>query len=219
MAVSQSELLINSVCCHRMMKKLLNLSKKDQQLFATYCTAVALCFFGNNQTEYDDNTMLAGSMLLCQLNLLWLYLLQKRRRKVQDVEEWIDRGKISYSLTSNRVRDWKRLLNAIEVGENISSDRPLKKHRRQFDHERAETCVDQDYWGEDPLFNDLHFQRMFSCTRHVAKRLIETAVENRPDVFFEELVGAQRVLAHVKILNIMKILRFGVSFAAFEDYF
>jgi hypothetical protein len=216
---SKSELLTSSTSWHRSMKKLPHLSKKDQQLFATYCTAVALCFFGNNQTEYDDNNMLAGSMLLCQLNLLWLYLLQKRRRKVQVVEEWIDRGKTSYSVTSNRVRDLKRLLNAMEGGHDVSEDRPLKKLRRKFDHQRAEMCIDQDYWGEDPLFNDLQFQRMFSCTRHVAKRLIQAAVENRPDVFFEDLTGQRKVRAHVKVLNILKILRFGVSFVAFEDYF
>ncbi len=184
------------------MKKLPHLSKKDQQLFATYCTAVALCFFENNQTEYDDNNMLAGSMLLCQLNLLWLYLLQKRRRKVQVVEEWIHRGKNSYSGTSNRVRDWKCLLQAVEGGQDVSADRPLKKLCRQFNHERAEMCIDQDYWGEDPLFNDLQFQRMFSCTQHVAKRLIQAAVENRPDQFFEDLTGRRKVRAHFKVLNI-----------------
>jgi hypothetical protein len=116
------------------------------------------------------------------------------------------------------VRDWKRLLQAMEGGQDLSEDRPLKKVKRKFDHERAEICIDQDYWGNDPLFSDLQFQRMFSCTRHVAKRLIQAAVENRPDVFFEDLTGNKKVGAHVKVLNILKILRFGVSFAAFEDY-
>jgi hypothetical protein len=48
---------------------------------------------------------------------------------------------------------------------------------------------------------------MFSCSRDVAKRLVKAAVQNRPDEFYEQLT-----------LNTLKTLRFGVSFAAFEDY-
>jgi hypothetical protein len=110
----------------------------------------------------------------------------------------------------NRVRDLKRRLMWKEHG---------ILGRRSFDHMRAEQCVKKDYWGDNPLFNDHHFQQMFSCTKRVAEKLIEVCIRQKPDIFFDHFKRTQRIRAHIKVLVVLKTLRFGVSFKAFEDYF
>jgi hypothetical protein len=62
------------------MKKLPHLSKENQQLFAAYCGAILISFFGN-QNAYDDTDILAGSMIFVQLNLLYLYFIWKQQQK------------------------------------------------------------------------------------------------------------------------------------------
>jgi hypothetical protein len=61
----------------------------------------------------------------------------------------------------NRLRDLKRRLMRREQG---------IQGRRLFDHMRAENCVQEDYWGDTPIFNDLHFQQMFGCTKRIAEK-------------------------------------------------
>jgi hypothetical protein len=82
------------------MKKLPHLSKENQQLFATYCGAILMSFFGN-QNAYDDTDILAGSMIFLQLNLLYLYFIWKQQHKEQVIGEWIGSGMLSFSRTSN----------------------------------------------------------------------------------------------------------------------
>jgi hypothetical protein len=91
--------------------------------------------------------------------------------------------------------------------------------RRAFDHERAEMCVTRDYQGNEPLFNDLHFQQMSGCTNRVAEKLIEVCIRQKPNIVFDNLKGTKRIRAHIKVLAVFKTLHFGVSFEAFADYF
>jgi hypothetical protein len=58
-----------------------------------------------------------------------------------------------------------------------------------FDHMRAEKCVFEDYWGDNPLFNDLHVQEMFSYIKRVTEKLIEVCIRQKPNIFFENLKG------------------------------
>jgi hypothetical protein len=73
--------------------------------------------------------------------------------------------------------------------------------------------------SEDPIFCDLQFQRMFGVTKDIAKKLVQVCVECRPDVFFDNVTNLKTIPAHVKILCVLKSLRFGVSHSAFRDYF
>jgi hypothetical protein len=121
----------------------------------------------------------------------------KQQHKEQGIGEWIGSGMLSFSYTSNRVHNWKRQLQALEQGHAFFPDHPLKRNRHQFDHDHAETCIEKDYWGENPLFTDLQFQRIFSCSRHVAKRLVQTAVQNRPDEFYQQLTVETSRFTHM----------------------
>jgi hypothetical protein len=115
----------------------------------------------------------------------------------------------------NRIRDLKR---RRQRQANRARGYPEKK-RRVYNQARAELCVESDYWGEEPFFDDLEFQRMFSCSIHIAKKCVEVCIKNRPDVFYDQLSGKKKIKAHVKVLAVLKTLRFGVSFNAFTDYF
>jgi hypothetical protein len=84
---------------------------------------------------------------------------------------------------------------------------------------RAEKCVQTDYWGDTPIFNDLHFQQMFGCTKRVAEKLIEVCIRQKQDIVFYNLKGNKRIRAHIKVLAVLKTFPFAVSFKAFEDYF
>jgi hypothetical protein len=90
--------------------------------------------------------------------------------------------------------------------------------RHAFDHMPAEKCVQEDYWSNTPILNDLHFQQMFGCTKRVAEKLIEVCIRQKPDIFFDNLKGNKRIHAHTKVLAVLT-LSFGVSFKAFKDYF
>jgi hypothetical protein len=89
------------------MKKLSHLSKENQQLFATYCGAILMRFFGN-KNAYDDTDILAGSMIFVQLNLLYLYFIWKQQHKEEVIGEGIGSGMLCFSHTSNCVQNWNR---------------------------------------------------------------------------------------------------------------
>ncbi len=49
-----------------------------------------------------------------------------------------------------------------------------------WDHERARVCVNSDYFGPSPLFNDRQFERFFRISRGIADNLLD---ELEKDVF------------------------------------
>lgn len=64
---------------------------------------------------------------------------------------------------------------------------------------------------------------MFGVTRSVANNIIAACKQKSPHVFFDVEAGSPyettRAPAHSKVLNVLKIARFGTSMLAFEDYF
>jgi hypothetical protein len=60
---------------------------------------------------------------------------------------------------------------------------------------------------------------MFSCSLHIAKKGVEVCIKNQPDIFYDQLSAKKKVKAHVKVLAVLKMLCFGISFNAFTDYF
>jgi hypothetical protein len=80
-------------------------------------------------------------------------------------------------------------------------------------------CVESDYWGKEPFFDDVQFQRMFSCSLHITKKCVEVCIKNRSDVFYDQLSGKKKIKAHAKVLAVLKTLCFDISFNAFTDYF
>jgi hypothetical protein len=97
---------------------------------------------------------------------------------------------------------------------------PRKFARRNWDRDRARMCVQADYLGPQPIFDDRQFERIFRVTKSVVDQLLTVAVESSP--FFRDgcdATGRKSISPHVKILMGLKLLAYGVSPSAFQDYF
>lgn len=104
----------------------------------------------------------------------------------------------------------------------------LAIHRRQgrrkrrcfnWNWERARRAVIEDYYGPTPRFNDRQFERVFRVTREITNRLL--TICQASDSFFrerEDATGRRPICPKVKILMGLKLLAYGVSPSAFQDY-
>jgi hypothetical protein len=135
---------------------------------------------------------------------------------LEEVKNYIDAQERIMKSQPNCIQDLKCRLRQRQA--NRARGRP-EKRRCIYNQAQAEICIESDYWGKDPFFDDLQFQRMFSCSLHVVKKCVEVCIKNRPDIFYDQLSEKKTIKAHVKVLAVLKTLRFGVSFNAFTDYF
>jgi hypothetical protein len=109
------------------------------------------------------------------------------------------------------------------LGQKRSKEGPTEPKKRSFirwDHDRARRCIEEDYWGPLPRFNDPMFERVFRVTRSIANKILLTCAAS--DSFFRvttDCTGKLSICPKAKILIALKILGFGVSPAAFQDYF
>jgi hypothetical protein len=102
------------------------------------------------------------------------------------------------------------------------NEMPRKKRaKKNWNHRRAEASVYTDFLGSPhPTFNDRQFERIFRITRTIAERLL--CICGNSDDFFTQKVdacGAPGICPKVKLLMGIKCLAYGVSPAAFQDYF
>lgn len=97
---------------------------------------------------------------------------------------------------------------------------PRKFARRGWNHHRAAICVEADYLGPTPLFNDRQFERVFRVTKAVVADLLTVAAESS-DFFREgaDATGKPSISLEVKVLMGLKLFAYGVSPSAFQDYF
>ncbi len=188
-----------------------DLSEEEKQVLALVegiikaYTAIFAIIYARIQSP---KLLLSFVVLLSQLQLFRCYFLwlseQSQQEELLEVKNYIDaeERKMMSQPNDRMIRDLKRrhLRQA-----NRASRRP-EKRRRIYNQAREEMYVEFDYWGEEPFFDDLQFQRMFSCSLHVAKKCVEVCIKNRPDVFFEQLSGKKRIKAHVKVLAVLKTL-------------
>jgi|JI8StandDraft_1071087.scaffolds.fasta_scaffold914069_2 hypothetical protein len=65
---------------------------------------------------------------------------------------------------ANKVRDLKHKL------QNAKDGSTGKRQKSKLDPHHALSCVQQDYWGNDPTFNDLEFECMFGVTQEYAEK-------------------------------------------------
>ena len=69
---------------------------------------------------------------------------------------------------------------------------------------------------------DSEFQQMFGVTTEIAMRLVQSCIKYDPNTFHETLVPVAAegdVAPYLKVLAVLKTLRFGTSFAAFASHF
>ena len=106
--------------------------------------------------------------------------------------------------------------------DDSSSDDGGSRKRRfiGYDWERARHSVSTDYMGPMPTFNDRQFERVFRVTRSIAQTCLSVVAEMDP--FFHQkknCLGKLGICPNVKILTALKLLAYGVSASAFQDYF
>ena len=133
------------------------------------------------------------------------------------------------------IRSWLTLASSVAI-DMASSDedtddkrkidhRKLPRSKRTlFKHQEALNCINRDYLGPQPLFDDKQFELMFRISPQRFQRLMEDIGNSN----FEEtkfyinnksasgMVGAA---LQAKLLLPLKCLAYGVPAHAFRDYF
>ena len=98
---------------------------------------------------------------------------------------------------------------------------PSKRRKSKWNWERGRRCVEYDYWGPSPRFNDRQFERVFRISRHFADLVLAKC--GSVDPFFTQRIdavtGKAAICPKVKLLMGLKLLSYGVSPTAFQDYF
>ena len=103
----------------------------------------------------------------------------------------------------------------------VSGRGTTKKKYRQFNHERAQKCIMEDYLGPDPLFGK-EFPLMFRLSRGRFQVLMEDVMSNPNLKFFHHktnLYGQKVASLEAKLMLPLKALAYGVPAHAFCDYF
>jgi hypothetical protein len=93
-----------------------------------------------------------------------------------------------------------------------------------WNHQRAKMCVSEDYLRSPgspyPIFSDKMFQATFRVTRTIAEYLLQQLALQDP--YFRlcsDATGKVGICPTVKLLMALKLLAFGCSPRAFQDYF
>jgi hypothetical protein len=128
------------------------------------------------------------------------------------------------------------IANVQVVAEVIASSLASFHHKRQsatdangriiqrryilWDHERAQSCINQDYLGQIPSFSFDDFKSMFRLSRSSYEAIKNYLCE--VNYFFRDgsvITGRKRVRMDAKILISLKYLAYSCSVNAFHDYF
>ena len=141
------------------------------------------------------------------------YLQQERKKRNRSIEESI----VSVAEMTLRVRR--------ELDRGTDDDQPeggQRKRRRSshFRHARAEQAVHEDYFAPTPVFNDKQFERIFRVTKTIVQQAFDTCA--RTDPFFtvqSDVTGRYNIGPLVKVLMALKLVAYGCSPSAFQDYF
>jgi Plant transposon protein len=105
--------------------------------------------------------------------------------------------------------------------ETLETRQRTKRRRINWRWERAEQCVQEDYWGPAPLFNDRQFERIFRISRSIAGDILVELQRVEPFFRRNEIVArnGRSIAPEVKFLCALKMLAYGVAPTAFKDYF
>jgi hypothetical protein len=100
------------------------------------------------------------------------------------------------------------------------NDAPTKRRYIEYDRERASMCVKADYFCPHPKFDDRQFERFFRITRGMAENILQQLALH--DSFWTQTYDARKRMSispHVKLLAALKMVCYGESFSAWQDYF
>jgi len=165
-----------------------------------------------------------GPVFAANARQIWTEWKLENDRRAKQVELIMKEFKQELKRTSgpNRVRELKRRRERAQLGIPEGKRRYVR-----FDHARALACVRKDWFADlpnipRPKFSDVDFQQTFGVTRTIVEEIVLPACcRHRPDIFSVSKDAAKRpgIRPIVKVLNALKVARFGVSMTCFKDYF
>ena len=100
-----------------------------------------------------------------------------------------------------------------------SADGATRKYIR-WDRERALSSINDDYLGPNPRFDDRQFERIFRITRSLADFILRRLAS--ADEFWttsSDCIGRMANSPEAKFLISLKMVCYGTSASAFQDYF
>lgn len=107
-----------------------------------------------------------------------------------------------------------------ESTDSAITHRSKRRKYIRYDRERTMKCLQEDYLGPTPRFDDQQFQRVFRISKHVYNRVKE---EIRGDPFFSiaerDATGQKTICIDAKLLIALKHLAYGCATNSWTDYF
>ena len=141
----------------------------------------------------------------------------------------IDTPRVLTSLPRGIIDDIvQESMNEIELPQPKSNKRRRKRNRNDntkrklnsYDRKRALDSVMADYLGPVPTFEDHQFERFFRLTRERVEFILSNLAHHDPYwTQTYDCCGKPSIAPAVKFLAVQKMLCYGVSFSAFQDYF
>ena len=104
--------------------------------------------------------------------------------------------------------------------DNAEGHLVTKRRYIQWDRDRAQQCIMEDYLGPVPKFNEDGFKRMFRVS-HQNYDIIRAKL-CPSDTFFRDAFDARKrrsISIDAKILMALKYISYGAAINAFRDYF
>ncbi len=143
------------------------------------------------------------------------YVRQERKKRNNSIEESI----ASVAEMTLRVRRQLDRDGADDHQEQ-EGERKLRRRSSRFRHERAERAIHEDYFSPTPVFNDRQFERIYRVSKSIVQQVFDTCA--RTDPFFTVQTDVSRrynIGPLVKVLMALKLVAYGCSPSAFQDYF
>ena len=163
-----------------------------------------------------DNAALLFLLITSSLlPILYEFYVQQERKRNNSIEE-------SIASVAEMTLQVRRQLDAGGTPGNHDEGGGRRKRSRssRFKHERAERAIHEDYFAPTPVFNDRQFERIFRVSKSIVQELFDTCARSNP--FFtiqRDVSGRFNIGPLVKVLMALKLVAYGCSASAFQDYF
>jgi len=107
---------------------------------------------------------------------------------------------------------------AIEMTSSASTPQ-MKKRCIKRDREAAHNRLYQDYYAEDSVYNEHHFQRRFRMRKYLFLCIVE-ALGNHSEYFQVryDVAGKRGFLPLTKCAAVMRMLAYGVTADCVDEY-
>ncbi|KAI2506757.1 Ribosomal protein-like protein [Fragilaria crotonensis] len=159
-------------------------------------------------------TMMVLLMTAALLPILVEFILNYERQRK---EEEVKRRALLAAEVALGVR---RQLDGRDHPRGGEETAPKRRRRSQFRHQRAQLAVQEDYFSPTPVFDDKQYERIFRVTKQMTQNMLNICAITDP--FFtsqQDVSGRYNIDPLVKVLMALKLVAYGCSPSAFQDYF